>query len=267
MHSAKAVVLVARKKDKLQKVVDELSQYAQEGCSCVGLPGDVRDEKSVSNIVSDVIDKFGSIDILVNGAAGNFLCPAENLSVKGFKTVMDIDATGTFAFSKEVFTQAFKEQRSGVIINITANLHYNGTAMVMHAGAAKASIDAMTKHLAVEWGPCNVRVVGICPGFIAGTEGMARLSDMDSVGDKEKSKKSIEKGPPKLDQTTLLPISRLGQPQDIANTALYLASEAASYVTGSNILVDGGQTLTCPNFPVFDPKFINLWKAPTRAKI
>lgn len=186
LHSAKAVVLVARKKEKLQSVVDELFQYAQTGCEVVAMPGDVRKEESVKEVVSSTLDKYGRIDILVNGAAGNFLCPAENLSKKGFDTVLDIDAGGTFMFSKECFVQAFKKQRSGVIINITAWLQQSGVALVMHAGAAKAAVDAMMRHMAVEWGPYGVRINGLCPGFIAGTEGAARLSDLDSVGDKGK---------------------------------------------------------------------------------
>lgn len=181
LHSAKAVVLIARKKEQLEKVAAELSLSAQSGCECIGLQGDVRNEESIKKIVSAVVEKYGRIDILINGAAGNFLCPAEKLSIKGFKTVMEIDAVGTFLLSREVFTQAMKNQRSGSIINITTNLHYNGTAMVTHAGAAKASVDAIMKHLAVEWGPYGVRVNGLSPGMIAGTEGMARLSDMGKL--------------------------------------------------------------------------------------
>ena len=178
LHSAKAVVLIARKKEKLEEVAAELSKSAQPGWEWIGIPGDVRSEESIHDIVAKVVEKYGRIDILVNGAAGNFLCPAEKLSIKGFKTVMDIDAVGTFLLSKEVFLQTMKKQRSGTIINITANLHYNGAAMVMHAGAAKASVDAIMRHLAVEWGPYGVRINGLCPGFISGTEGMARLSDV-----------------------------------------------------------------------------------------
>lgn len=267
-HSAKAVVLIARKKDKLDAVVKELAPFAISGSECVGMSGDVRDEKGIQEIVSQVVEKFGRIDILVNGAAGNFLCPAESLSIKGFKTVMEIDAIGTFLMSKEVFKQAMKQQRSGVIINITTNLHYNGTAMVVHAGSAKASVDATMKHLAVEWGPYGVRVVGLSPGFIAGTEGMARLSDMSTVGDKEKSRTAREKGSSgSAEMSDLVPIGRLGQPKDIANTALYLASDIASYVSGTIVLVDGGANLTCPNFPIHNPEFVNMWQAPRRAKM
>ena len=130
-HGAKAVVLVARKKEKLDKVVEVLGTSAKDGSECVGMTGDVRDEESIKTIVSDIVKRYGTIDILVNGAAGNFLCPAENLSNKGYKTVMEIDAGGTFLVSKEVFNQAMKNQRAGSIINITTNLHYNGTPMVV----------------------------------------------------------------------------------------------------------------------------------------
>lgn len=109
----------------------------------------------------------------MNGAAGNFLCPFESLSKNAFTTVLQIDTVGTFLLSKYVNELCF--QKGGVIINISANLHYNGTALQTHAGVAKAGVDAMTKHLAVELGPKGVRVVGICPGIISGTEGLSKL--------------------------------------------------------------------------------------------
>lgn len=268
-HSAKAVVLVARKQDKLNELIEnELKPFIKAGSECIGLKGDVRDSDNIKQVVSTVIEKYGSIDVLVNGAAGNFLCPAEKLSINGFKTVMEIDTIGTFNVSKEVFLQAMQKQRSGVIVNITTNLHYNGTPMVAHAGAAKAAVDALTKHLAVEWGPYNVRVMGLCPGFITGTEGMSRLSDLGSVGDKDKAAKSRETNS-ELDQglARIVPLGRYGDSKDIANTAVYLASDASSYLTGSILMVDGGSNLTCPNFLMHYPKFIDMYDMPRRAKM
>lgn len=183
---------------------------------------------------------MGSIDILVNGAAGNFLASFDNLSVNAFKTVMEIDAFGTFIVSKAVFTHAMKKN-GGVIINISAGLHYNGTALQLHAGTAKAGVDAMTKHMAVELGPYGVRVVGICPGPIADTEGFSRLSS------------------PKANSVSLkdvLPLKMLGKKEDIANASLFLASDAAKFITGTILVVDGGQHLTFPNFPFSDPQFV-----------
>jgi len=101
---------------------------------------------------------------LVNGAAGNFLCPVDQLTPNAFRTVLMIDTVGTFLLSK--YTVQHSMKKGGVILNITAHLHYNGTALQSHAGTAKAGVDALTKHLAVEFGPRNIRVVGICPGAI-----------------------------------------------------------------------------------------------------
>jgi len=133
--------------------------------------------------VKAVVDQFGRVDILVNGAAGNFLASASKLSAKGFKTVTEIDTLGTFNMSKAAFNQSMKKH-GGNIINITALLHWNGTVLQAHSSAAKAGVDALTKVLAVEWGPYKVRVNGIAPGAIRGTEGMARLGDMSLMNNK-----------------------------------------------------------------------------------
>ncbi|XP_031472504.1 uncharacterized protein LOC116244776 [Nymphaea colorata] len=143
-------------------------------------------------------------------------------------TVLMIDTVGTFLLSK--YTAELSMKKSGVILNISANLHYSGTALQAHSGTAKAGVDALTKHMAVEFGPRDIRVIGICPGPIQGTEGIDRLNPKDV----------------KTEQ--LLPLQRLGTKLDVANACLFSASSAASYVTGSIIMVDGGSTLTQPNF-------------------
>lgn len=131
--------------------------------------------------------------------------------------------------------------KPGVIINISANLHYNGSALQIHSGTAKAGVDAMTKHLAVELGPRKIRVVGICPGPIEGTPGMEKLS-----ADERKEAK-------------LYPLQRNGTKREIANAAIFLASDAASYITGNTLIVDGGQTLTAPNLPFANPAFVEAY--------
>lgn len=122
---------------------------------------------------------MGKIDILVNGAAGNFLAAFESLSINAFRTVLEIDTLGTFIVTKIAYEKALKG-KPGVIINISANLYYNGCALQTHSGTAKAGVDAMTKHLAVELGPKKIRVVGICPGPINNTVGMEKLSQGES---------------------------------------------------------------------------------------
>lgn len=269
-HGARSVYIMARNLEKAQAVADELTSGSPSG-KCYAIKGDVRDPKSCAGAVEEVVKAEGKVDILVNGAAGNFLAQADQISHNGFKTVLEIDTIGTFNMSKEVFNQSMKE-RGGVILNITASLHYNGTAMQVHSAAAKAAIDSMTKTMAVEWGPYDVRVVGLCPGFITATEGAARLSDISTVNSKSKANSAIDQGAEKQKmveehQKRYIPLHRLGTGQDIANGALYLTSDVASYVTGCVLMVDAGQWLTAANFATLMPGFLDMWKAPKMAKL
>jgi peroxisomal 2,4-dienoyl-CoA reductase len=186
-HGAKAVYFMARKVDKLQVIVNDLLQYGQ----AFAIGGDVRDPKSCQSVVKTVVDAQGKIDVLVNGAAGNFLASAEKLSANGFKTVFEIDTLGTFNMSQSVFNAGMKKN-GGVIINISANLHWNGTALQAHSAAAKAGVDALTRVLACEWGPYNVRVCGIVPGAISGTEGFERLGNMSNMNNRSATEKAGE---------------------------------------------------------------------------
>lgn len=203
---------------------------------------------------------------MVNGAAGNFLASAAKLSAKGFKTVLEIDTVGTFLMSQAVFNHSMKKS-GGCIINITAELHWNGSALQAHSAAAKAGVDALTRVMACEWGPFNVRVCGICPGAIAGTEGFERLGSLSTVNDKEASKKAFENkatsketGSDSALKTFAFPIARFGEPEDIANAALFLGSPAAAYMSGTDIVVDGGAWLTGPNLMFTSPKFVETWR-------
>jgi len=128
VHGAAAVGLVARKEDKLKEVCAELQAFSKTG-KVVAIKGDVRDEKSCEAAVKTMVEQFGRVDILVNGAAGNFMASASKLTAKGMKTVLEIDTLGTFNMSRSVFNNAMKKQGGGVIINISATLHWNGTAM------------------------------------------------------------------------------------------------------------------------------------------
>jgi peroxisomal 2,4-dienoyl-CoA reductase len=158
------------------------------------------------------------------------LSPAEALSPNGFATVVDIDLKGTFNVCRAAFAQ-LKEQR-GQILNISATLHYVGTPMQLHVSAAKAGVDALTRNLAVEWGRYGIRVNGIAPGPIADTEGMKRLVPEPI---KEKLLKNI-------------PLGRFGRISDIEKAALFLCSDAASFVNGAILVLDGGQWLAATKF-------------------
>src|SRR6185295_9215706 len=148
------------------------------GVRAVAKAADVRDASAVADAVAAVVSELGRLDILVNGAAGNFICLAENLSPNGFGTVVDIDLKGTFNVSKAALPHL--RIHGGCVLNISATLPYLGTIAQSHAAAAKAGIDALTRVLACEWGPYGIRVNGIAPGPIEGTEGVRRLTNEKS---------------------------------------------------------------------------------------
>jgi peroxisomal 2,4-dienoyl-CoA reductase len=217
-----SVALVSRKLEHLQPAADTINQ---NGGKAVALVADVRKVEEVERAIAATVEHFGKIDIIVNGAAGNFLCNAEDLSPNGFGTVVDIDLKGTFNVSRAAFAQL--KQHQGQILNISATLHYLGTPMQLHVSAAKAGVDALTRNLAVEWGRYGIRVNGIAPGPIEDTEGMKRLVP-EPV--KERLKKNI-------------PLGRFGRIADIEKAAVFLCSGAASFINGAVLVVDGGQWL------------------------
>ncbi|KYO32407.1 peroxisomal 2,4-dienoyl-CoA reductase [(3E)-enoyl-CoA-producing] isoform X1 [Alligator mississippiensis] len=231
-------IIASRNLEKVTEAAKKLA--AATGQRCLPLSLDVRQPQTIIAAVDEALKQFEQIDILINNAAGNFLCPASALSFNAYKTVIDIDTLGTFNVSKVLYEKCLRDH-GGVIINITATLGYRGQALQVHAGTAKAAIDAMTRHLAVEWGPNNIRVNSLAPGPISGTEGYRRL------GGKHCEASS---------RFNSIPLQRAGNKTEIAHSALYLASPLASYVTGMTMVVDGGSWLTLANdFPAM----LDLW--------
>lgn len=222
-HGAHATI-VGRKADRLGAAADELKK--RTGRDVLAAPCDVRKPDEVQAALAATLERFGRIDIIVNGAAGNFLAPAAALSPNGFRTVVEIDTVGTWNVCRAAF-DAHLRDHGGHILNISATLHYAATPLQVHASAAKAGVDAITRTLAVEWGKLGIQVNGIAPGPIDGTEGMARLAP---GGMREAAMKSV-------------PLGRLGTIEDVAHCALFLVSGAASYVHGETIVVDGGAWL------------------------
>lgn len=221
-------IIASRRLDVLKNAAEKLSKATSQRCLPIQM--DVRKPEAITKAVEEALGHFRRIDILINNAAGNFLCPAENLSFNAFKTVMEIDAHGTFNVSKAVFDKYMKSN-GGVVINITATLSVRGTVLQTHAGTAKAAIEAMTKHLAVEWGPNGVRMMCVAPGPISDTEGMRRLGGNRITDDYVKS----------------IPVQRLGRREDIGNAVLYIASSAGELLTGTTVIADGGAWLTSEN--------------------
>lgn len=217
-----SVSLVSRKMEHLEPAAEAINQA---GGKALAVAADVRNPAEVERAVTATIEHFGKIDIVVNGAAGNFLCAAEELSPNGFGAVVDIDLKGTFNVCRAAFAELKKNH--GQILNISATLHYLGTPMQLHVSAAKAGVDALTRNLAVEWGRHGIRVNAIAPGPIGDTEGMKRLVPEPI---KEKLRQRI-------------PLGRFGEIADIEKAAVFLCSEAAAYINGAVLVVDGGHWL------------------------
>jgi 2,4-dienoyl-CoA reductase [(3E)-enoyl-CoA-producing], peroxisomal len=216
------VALVSRKLEHLQPAAEAINA---NGGEAIAVAADVREPDAVAAAIATTIDRFGKLDIVVNGAAGNFLCAAEELSPNGFGTVVDIDLKGTFNVCRAAFAEL--KQNRGQILNISATLHYLGTPMQSHVSAAKAGVDALTRNLAVEWGRYGIRVNAIAPGPIGDTEGMKRLVPEPI---KEKLRQRI-------------PLGRFGEIADIERAAVFLCSEAAGFINGTVLVVDGGHWL------------------------
>ncbi|MCL2919190.1 SDR family oxidoreductase [Shewanella litorisediminis] len=191
----------------------------------LGASFDVRDNDAVLAGVNKVHQGLGSIDILVSGAAGNFPASAAAMSANGFKSVMDIDLLGSFQVLKACYPLL---SRPGVILQISAPQAFVPMPMQAHVCAAKAGVDMLTRTLAMEWSGEGIRINSIVPGPIEGTEGFDRLAPADAL--KARIAQSV-------------PLGRNGSITDIANCALFLASDFASYINGVVLPVDGGWSL------------------------
>lgn len=217
------VAIASRSADKVQSAVDGI---AAAGGIAFGQAADVRNPDAVGTALTAATGRFGAIDILVSGAAGNFVARALDMSPNGFKTVVDIDLLGTFNVLRAGYEHLRKPGAS--IINISAGQAFVPMIGQSHVGAAKAGVDMLTRNLALEWGSAGVRVNSIVPGPIEDTEGMTRLA----------SNKEIEQAFKRL-----IPLRRYGRKDEIADLAVFLSSDAAAYITGAIVVCDGGQTL------------------------
>ena len=213
--------IVGRKADRLREAAEQLAR--DTGSEAIATPGDVRKFEAMEQVVKQTIDKFGKIDFVICGAAGNFMAPLEGLSSNAFRTVLEIDLVGTYNTCRA--TMAEVKRTHGTYLHISATLHYSGLPWQAAPSAAKAGVDALSNVICVELGPFGVRSNCIAPGFIAGTEGASRL---------------VPKGSDDMVKA-FIPAQRIGERTDIANAAVFLFSEAANWITGQVIAVDGGQ--------------------------
>lgn len=218
-----SVAVMSRNVERVERAVHDLGKF---DVPVAGFPGDVRDFASVERAMAGARDALGPIDIVISGAAGNFICPAAELSPNGFRAVVDIDLIGTFHVMRAA--RAVLRTPGASLVNISAPQSTEAYWGQSHVSAAKAGVDMLTRSLAVEWGADGIRVNAIIPGPILGTEGVARLAPTDEI---------------KAAWVKANPMRRFGTGYDVAQVALFLCSEAAAYVNGAVIYCDGGQVL------------------------
>jgi NAD(P)-dependent dehydrogenase (short-subunit alcohol dehydrogenase family) len=220
------VVIAGRDLEKLNSAKEEIEQFNGQ---VLPIAMDVRDPELIKNMVNEVDETFGTIDFLVNNAAGNFICAAEDLSVNGWNTVINIVLNGTFYCSSEIGRYMIQHKIKGAITNIIATYAWDAGPGVIHSASAKAGVLAMTRTLAVEWGrKYGIRVNAIAPGPIERTGGAAKLWLSDEL-----ENRTIQS----------VPLGRLGTPEEIAGLCAYLFSNEAGYINGSCFTMDGGQSL------------------------
>lgn len=214
--------VLSRKQEKIDAAVKALAESGE----AKGYAADVRDYAAIDAAMTAAAKAFGNIDVLVSGAAGNFVAPALGMSSNGFRAVMDIDLLGTFHVMRAAYPHLTKP--GAAIVNISAPQAFIPMMLQAHVCAAKAGVDMLTKTLAMEWARDGIRVNSIAPGPIEGTEGMARLAP---TADAEKAARRS------------VPLNRFGQREEIAAAAQFLCSDQAAYITGVVLPVDGGQTI------------------------
>lgn len=216
-HGAR-IAIASRKRENLQTAAAELEAA---GIECFFDACDVREPEQVERVVAGILERFGSLDVLVNNAAGNFPAPIRKISYNGFRAVVGIDLLGTYNVSKAVF-EAWMKDHGGNVVNISAPFEGMGVSLQSHVAAAKAGVDSLTRTCAVEWGPLGIRVNAIAPGEIAQTEGVARFEE--AVGARAEGSN---------------PLGFAGATEDIANVVMFLVSEASRFVSGQVFCVDG----------------------------
>lgn len=221
------IMLCSRRMEHLE---DTATAIRSLGRRALPLTVDVRDPEQVQSVVQRTLETFGTIDVLINNHGASFRAPVESISLNGWNAVVSINLNGVFLFCQAVGKHMI-ERRQGVIVNIASMAGVRGAQLMSHYGASKAAVINFTTTLALEWAPHNIRVNCIAPGPIE-TEGYLEV---------------LHRTNPNADEVyqnvaARVALGRWGRVEEIAYPAIFLASEASSFMTGTTIQVDGGPT-------------------------
>ena len=219
------LVITSRRKSVIEETAKELRK---KGNKVIAIECDVRKPDQVDEMVSQTVKELGSVDILLNNAAGNFISPTENLSPNAFKTVVDIVLNGTFHCTQAA-GKVMRKNKGGVVLNIVTSYAWTGSGYVVPSACAKAGVLAMTRSLAVEWAKYGIRTIAIAPGPFPTKGAWSRLAP-PGMGIEKKMKAQI-------------PLRRFGEHRELANLATFLVSDQASYINGEVVTIDGGEWL------------------------
>jgi len=205
-----------------QEPLDETIALDPSG-RCEAVVCDIREEDQVDAAIDDIVARHGRIDVLVNNAGGQFLAPAEQITPKGFRTVMRLNVEGTWLMTHAVATKAMIPQRSGKVISVTLSPH-NGLPAMAHSSAARAAVENLMRVLSIEWARFGIRLNAVAPGQIGTDTFMTKYPQ------------------PIVDAAaSTIPLGRLGRPEEIAWTIVQLASPAGDFTSGAVITVDGAR--------------------------
>lgn len=232
------IAICGRTEGKLVDAIGELKENNAPERNFRYYVVDLREYERVNKMIGEIVSDFGSMEGLVNNAAGNFLSASEDLSPNGFKTVVDIVLHGSFNCTHVFGNYLIDHKKKGNILNIvTTYAEDTGSAFVLPSACAKAGVLAMTRSLAYEWATYGIRQNAIAPGSFPTEGAWTRL-----IPSKKYEKKFLDK----------IPLGRYGEHEELANLAVFLMSDMAEYITGECVTIDGGEKLTAGQFNFFD---------------
>ncbi len=217
-RSGARVVLAGRREEPLKETAELVRQAGSEAHV---VAGDVREPEQVTELVDQALGAFGAIDVLVNNAGGQFQAPAEDITVNGWRAVHRLSVEAVWGLTREVATRSMIPNRSGLVVFMAFSPH-RGIPRMVHATAARAAVENLASGLALEWSRFGIRSVAVAPGSII-SEGLEQYPP--------EAQREWEQG---------VPLGHLGQPEDVSEVIAFLATDAARYITGTTITIDGG---------------------------